>query len=225
MGGRSVTVFAGSKNVNEEKANFFSIGECFNTSTEYALVSTPSSDRRARTRRRDVNRPGWVWQGVDARLRTMASRAPLIVLRPGQRARPSLAPAHSLRVVDVVQLVLDLHLDTVLDLELDLRRVVGVQGRRVEIAGEDRPLRGRRTEEVHHQDLVDAARAAAVLQVEITHTERIRKEPAHGDGRGRRSRAGGILAGGNHDQVRMKCSATLNVDLELVDRSALECVS
>src|SRR6059036_397495 len=64
-----------------------------------------------------------------------------------------LAPAHSLVVGDVVQLELDLSLDLVFDLDLDLGRVV-VQGRRVEVAGEDRRLR-----EARHDDPVDVARA------------------------------------------------------------------
>ena len=74
-----------------------------------------------------------------------------------------LAPAHSLVVGDVVQLELDLSLDLVFDLDLDLGRVVGIQGGRVEIAGEDRCFR-----EARHDDPMDVARPGGALHVELT---------------------------------------------------------
>src|SRR3989442_3568680 len=93
----------------------------------------------------------------------------------GRGRRPP-RPAHSSVVGDVVQLVLDLSLDLGLDLDLDLRWVVGVQGGRVEIAGEDRLTA---VEEVDHFDLVDVARAGRALHVALTHTPRIADYPAH----------------------------------------------
>src|SRR5712691_2522813 len=64
---------------------------------------------------------------------------------------------------------------------------------------------------------MDVARAGGVLDVELTHTARIGKEPAHG-----RELAGGG-ATGDHHEVRNVRSGKLNIDLELICSRGLEC--
>src|SRR2546422_10214911 len=136
------------------------------------LIQTPRPLRRHGTMRRGGQRSninagaGAATEGSVGRGDSRQSDANVeaVVCRRAGGRRPLRPPPRLWLIVrDVVQLELDLSLDLVFNLDLDLGRVVGIQGGRVEIAGEDRRLR-----EARHDDPMDVARPGGALHVELT---------------------------------------------------------